>query len=498
VQHILVLGDQLNLARFDAFDPKQTNVLMIESMAQSQAIKCHKQRLLMILSAMRHFRLALKARGFTVIYGQFPSFEAGLAAYFIQFPNASIEVMQPADYGMAQILTMAVSSLGGRLKIVENTLWLSTKADWDKYAKGKKSFRMEFFYRELRRKTTWLMQGDEPLGGHWNFDTDNRQVPPKNHVFPVKLEFVPDAITLETKAYVEQQFPDHFGTLEHFNWAVTREDALQGLHHFLKFRLYNFGAFEDAMVDGETQLYHGLLSPAMNIGLISAKEVCEAALDYLGQVPLPSLEGFIRQILGWREFMHHVYDTLMPDFREANQYDLTRALPAYYWTSNTKMRCVKKAVQQVWDSGHAHHIQRLMVLGNFALLAGVKPQAVNNWFLEGFVDAFDWVVTPNVIGMSQYADAGSFTSKPYISGAGYINRMSNHCQFCAYKPKETIGSSACPFNSLYWNFIDQHLSSLVSNPRMSIIVANWKKRQQTDKQAILEQATRVLENLEHL
>ncbi len=494
MRHIFVLGDQLNLARFDGFEPTQTRIIMIESMARSKAIKCHKQRLLMIYSAMRHFRVALESRGYTVAYGQFPSFEAGLAAYLEQFPKATIEVMQPADYGVANSLAAAVSGLGGVLKIVPNILWLSTRADWDLYAKGKKTYRMEFFYRQLRRQTTWLMDGTEPLGGQWNFDTDNRQVPPKNHVFPKKLEFVPDAITLEAKTFIEEEFPDHFGSLEHFNWAVTREQALVALQHFLEFRLHDFGAYEDAMVNNETQLYHSLLSPAINIGLISAKEVCEAALLYLGKVPLSSLEGFIRQILGWREFMHHVYNALMPDLHQANRYGLTRALPSFYWTADTKMRCVQKAVQQVWDTGHAHHIQRLMVLGNFALLAGVQPQAVNNWFLEGFVDAFDWVVTPNVIGMSQYADAGSFTSKPYISGAGYINRMSNHCQHCAYKPKETLGTQACPFNSLYWNFIDQHLSSLATNPRMSIIVANWKKRSQADQEAILGQAALVLAN----
>ncbi len=496
MQHIFVLGDQLNLARFDKLEPSQTQVLMIESTARSSHLKFHKQKLLMVLSAMRHFKLALEAKGFCVIYGQFPSFEAGLAAYLEAFPKAVITLMQSAEYGMTQRISSLVANLGGELKVVPNTLWLSSQADWASYAKGKKTYRMEFFYRQMRRKTGWLMDGAEPLGGQWNFDSENRQVPPKNHLFPPKLDFAPDSLTLETKEFVEEHFPDHFGSLENFSWAVTREQALEALAHFLEFRLYYFGAYEDAMVDGETQLYHSLLSPAINIGLLSPQEVCEAALAYLGQVPLPSLEGFIRQILGWREFMHHVYDTLMPDFRAANQYNQTRVLPDFYWNAKTPMRCVSQAVQQVWDTGHAHHIQRLMVLGNFALLAGIRPQAINDWFLLGFVDAFDWVVTPNVIGMSQYADGGTFTSKPYISGAGYIARMSNHCQHCVYNPKETIGSSACPFNSLYWNFIDQHLISLSSNPRMSLMVANWNKRHTDDKKAILEQAAMVLSQLE--
>ena len=241
MQHILVLGDQLNLARFDGFEPTQTRIIMIESMARSRAVKCHKQRLLMIYSAMRHFRMALESRGYTVAYGQFPSFEVGLATYLEQFPKATIEVMQPADYGVANSLAAAVSGLGGVLKIVSNILWLSKKADWDLYAKGKKTYRMEFFYRQLRRQTNWLMNGAEPLGGQWNFDSDNRLVPPKKHVFPKKLEFVPDAITLEAKTFVEQEFPDHFGSVENFNWAVTREQALVALQHFLEFRLYILG-----------------------------------------------------------------------------------------------------------------------------------------------------------------------------------------------------------------------------------------------------------------
>ncbi len=498
MQHVLVLGDQLNLERFDLYPPKQTQILMIESIARGQVMQYHKQKLLLLYSAMRHFKVELELKGFQVFYWQGQTFEEGFAAYLQQFPKATITVMQPAEYGVAEKLQTIVSGLDGQLEIIENCLWLSTHADWQTYAADKKSYRMEFFYRQLRRKTNWLMDGSEPLGGKWNFDSENRLVPPKNHIFPKPLELKPDAITLETKAFIEQHFANHFGTLEQFNWAVTRQQALQVLDHFLEFRLHDFGAYEDAIVVGQAQLYHSLLSPAINLGLLTAKEVCETALKYIDQVPLSSLEGFIRQILGWREFMHHIYSTLMPDFREANGYSLTRDLPHFYWTSKTKMHCVSSAVTQVWNTGHAHHIQRLMILGNFALLAGIRPQAVNDWFLLGFVDAFDWVVTPNVIGMSQYADGGTFTSKPYISGAAYINRMSNHCQHCQYNPKETIGANACPFNSLYWNFINQHLLSLAKNPRMSIILANWQKRDQTTQAAILEQAKHILQNLEQI
>jgi deoxyribodipyrimidine photolyase-related protein len=470
MQHLLVLGDQLNLKAIQNLQPQ--HILMLESVARGAAMPYHKQKLLLLYSAMRHFCLALENAGFKVTYHQCQTFEDGLHAHLVQYPNAEIAVMQPAEWGVGARLEAAVQKFGGAFKLLENPLWLSSATDWATYAKGKKTFRMEFFYRQMRQKIGWLMDGKQPIGGQFNFDAENRQVPPKGHRFPPKLEFEHDDITQQTMQFVEQHFPTHFGSLENFNWAVTRAQALLALEHFLEHRLADFGAYEDAMVDGETQVHHSLLSPYINLGLLSAREVCEAALERFGSVPLASLEGFIRQILGWREFMHHVYDSLMPEFRQENRFGLIKDLPAFYWTGNTQMRCVSQAVRQVWQTGHAHHIQRLMVLGNFALLYGVRPQAVNDWFLFGFVDAFDWV--------------------PYVSGAGYISRMSNHCQQCAYNPKETLGAHACPFNSLYWNFVNQHLPAFSSNPRMAIVVANWQKRNPQDKAAILEQAQMVL------
>jgi deoxyribodipyrimidine photolyase-related protein len=492
MQHLLVLGDQLNLETIVRLQPER--VVLIESTARGATLPHHKQKLTLIYSAMRHFRLELEAHGFVVAYIQCQTFEDGLARYFELYPNAEIQMIEPAEWGLEVRFETAVESLGGTYTILPNPLWLSSKEDWAGYAGSKKTFRMEFFYRQMRQKTGWLMDGKQPLDGQWNFDAENRQVPPKGHVFPPRLEFVPDSITLETMQFVEQNFPTHFGSVKQFRWAVTREQALIALEHFLEHRLKHFGAYEDALVDGEEQVYHSLLSPYINLGLLSAREVCEAALKRLGSVPLASLEGFIRQILGWREFMHHVYNSLMPAFRMENRFCHERALPDVYWTAKTKMRCLAESVRQVWETGHAHHIQRLMVLGNFALLYGVRPQEVNDWFLLGFVDAFDWVVTPNVIGMSQYADGGSFTSKPYVSSAAYINRMSNHCQHCVYNPKETLGETACPFNSLYWNFIHQHLPAFSSNPRMAIVVANWQKRNPADQTAILEQAKTILES----
>ncbi len=493
-----MLGDQLNIADglLGKSDPNATTVLMIQSIARGRSLPYHKQKLALLYSAMRHFGLELEARGFAVVFESCDGFEDGFRAFFNRFPKVRLDVMEPAEYGVSERLTSIVQACGGQLEVRENTLWLSSHADWSRYANGKTSYRMEFFYRDLRRRTGYLMDGPDPVGGRWNFDEDNRQTPKRGHVFPPKLEFEPDALTLETINWVNQTFPDHFGSVEHFNWPVTRVQALEALEHFVQHRLESFGPFEDAILDDEPQLYHSLLSAAINLGLLSAREVCERVLREQHRVPISSLEGFIRQILGWREFMRHVYNAKMPTFRQQNVLEHTRDLPGFYWTGETKMRCVSSAVKHLLKTGHTHHIQRLMVLGNFALIAGVSPQQLNDWFWFGYVDAYDWVVTPNVIGMSQYADGGSFTSKPYSSGGAYINRMSDHCQHCAFDPKQTTGSSACPFNSLYWHFIDRHFERFARNQRMGVIVANWRKRKLEDKQAVLERAQEVLQQLE--
>ena len=496
------MGNQLTMRSgpLSRLEPSNTVVLMIESLERSRSQPYHKQKLALVLSAMRHFRLELERAGFSVNYVQTDSFEDGIRAHLRRHPGVDISVTQPADHGVAENLARIVSRHGGSLTVAPDESWLSSQADWDAYARGKKELRMEFFYRQMRRQTGWLMEGGQPIGGKWNFDAENRQVPEPGHAFPPRPVFERDQITKTALEYVQATFPDHFGTLEHWNWPVTREDALRALEHFLTHRLARFGPYEDAMVEGETQLYHSLISPAINIGLLSPREVCERALNFAAQpehrVPLESIEGFIRQILGWREFVHHVYRTKMPEFRTENRLGHARKLPEFYWTGDTKMRCLSSAVAQLRDTGHTHHIQRLMVLGNFALIAGINPQEVNDWFLMGYVDAFDWVVTPNVIGMSQYADMGSFTSKPYAAGAGYIKRMSDHCASCPYNPKETLGDTACPFGSLYWDFIDRHTDAFQRNQRMSLIVGSWKKRDPDDQKLILEQAKSVLRRLE--
>jgi deoxyribodipyrimidine photolyase-related protein len=502
MNHVYVLGDQLNLqvGPLSKLTPSETVVLMVESLERGRSKPFHKQKLALVYSAMRHFKLELERAGFLVDYQSCTNWIAGIRAHLERFPGATLSVMQPADHGVDAQLRHMIETHGGRLEVVENELWLSSEADFDAFAKGKKSLRMEFFYRKMREKTGWLMDADGPLGGVWNLDSENRETPPAGHRFPEQLEFETDTITLETLAWVEAHFPENFGSLEKFNWPVTRDQALLALEHFLEHRLALFGPFEDAMVEGERQLYHSLISPALNLGLLTPPEVCERALEYAGdpnnKVPLSSVEGFIRQILGWREFMRHVYRSKMPAFREENRLGHTASLPGFYWNGKTTMRCLEQSVTQVLETGHTHHIQRLMVLGNFALIAGVRPQLINDWFLFAYVDAFDWVVSPNVIGMSQYADLGSFTSKPYASGGAYISRMSNHCRACRYNPKKSVGEDACPFSSLYWDFLDRHAATFAKNQRMSMILAAWKKRDPEDKQAILERASEVKSLLE--
>jgi deoxyribodipyrimidine photolyase-related protein len=498
VQHVFVLGDQLTtqvgpLARAT---PEDTVVLIVESVERGAALPYHKQKLALIYSAMRHFARELEAQGFGVCYRRAHRWTDGIQAHLREFPGAKLEMMEPTDYGVREPLQMAIENAGGTLEVVENELWLSGKEDWARFTKGRKQWRMEYFYRQLRERTGWLMDGPQPIGGRFNFDAENRDPPPRDHRFPPKLTLAPDALTLETFAWVEQTFPDHFGSLEGFNWPVTRAQALEALEHFLDHRLAGFGPYEDAMLSGENQLYHSLISPAMNLGLLTAREVCEAALERASEVPLQSLEGFIRQVLGWREFMHHVYDVLMPGLHDANALEHHAALPDLYWTGETKMRCLSSSVKQLLETGHTHHIQRLMVLGNFALLLGVSPQAVNEWFLLGYVDAYDWVVTPNVVGMSQHAMLDRFTSKPYIAGGAYINRMGDYCGGCAYNPKLSSGATACPFTTLYWDFIHRHAARFQKNPRMGMVVNAWRKRDPEDRRAILERTVQLKRELE--
>lgn len=500
-EHILVLGDQLTerVGPLFSAEPDRARVLMIESRELAAGLPHHKQKLMLVFSAMRHFAQTLRERGFDVSYLQAANFATGIREYLDEFPGAELVVMRPTDWGVEREIVDAAVGAGAHVNVVDNELWLTSDAEFDAWAEGRKSLRLEYFYRSVRKARGWLMDGDKPVGGRWNYDAENRQVPGPGHDFPSVAGFEPDALTLEARAQVDATWPDHFGDTRTFAWPVTREQAVQALEDFVEHRLASFGPYEDAMVEGEDVLYHSLLSVPLNLGLLHPREVCERALahaaDSLNGVPLASIEGFIRQVLGWREFMRHIYRIGMPHLREANGLDATRPLPNLYWSGSTRMTCLQRSVDQIARTGHAHHIQRLMVLGNFALVAGVDPRELNDWFLATFVDALDWVVTPNVMGMSQFADLGSFTSKPYAASGKYIDRMSNYCASCAYDVKSVDGDNSCPMNSLYWSFIDRHRERWVANHRMAVIARGWAKRDPEAKARILARAGDVLERL---
>jgi deoxyribodipyrimidine photolyase-related protein len=380
------------------------------------------------------------------------------------------------------------------VEIRADSRFLCSLDEFVQWAEGRKSLRMEFFYRQMRRKTGWMMEGGKPLGERWNYDSDNRKSLPKNLPVPRPDRFTPDRITQDVIDLVADRFGHHFGDLDAFGWAVTREDALVALDDFVRNCLPEFGNFQDAMKSGEDFLFHALLSPYLNLGLLQPREVCEAALDSLqrGEAPLPAVEGFVRQILGWREFVRGLYWLKMPDYAQTNYLDARRPLPEFYWTAETDLNCLREAITSTRRNAYAHHIQRLMVTGNFALLAGLSPAEVEDWYLRVYADAYEWVELPNTHGMALFADGGVMASKPYAASGAYINRMSNYCAGCKFDAKQKLGELACPFNYLYWHFLIRNKDPLKSNPRMGLAYRNLERMSPDQQRDIVQQAERFL------
>jgi deoxyribodipyrimidine photolyase-related protein len=355
---------------------------------------------------------------------------------------------------------------------------------------------MEDFYREGRKRFNVLMVGDQPIGGRWNFDKENRKPPKGKLNLPEAIWFEPDQITQEVIAWVKQapelQDSQKYWTIEPFRWAVSRKQALEVLDFFIQTRLSEFGPYQDAMVTGEQTMWHAMLSPYLNIGLLHPLEVIEAAEQAYDNNQtawqLNSIEGFVRQILGWREYMHGIYLQMGEDYPTRNFFNHSQPLPAFYWTGDTQMNCLHQVITQVKEIGYAHHIQRLMVLSNFAMIAGVSPQEVEEWFHAAFVDGYDWVMQTNVIGMGQFADGGMIASKPYVASANYVNNMSDYCKKCFYDRRDRTGENACPFNFFYWDFLDRHLESLKKNHRMGQILFNLKKMSHEERELIRQKA----------
>lgn len=500
VRLVLVLGDQLSpaMAALRAADPARDVVVMAEVMGEGTSVPHHPQKIALVLSAMRHFADDLRAAGWQVAYsrlddpGNGQSLAAELMRRAAEFGAKGVLATRPGEWRLVQML----EGLPLPVTLLPDDRFLCSEAEFAGWAAGRKVWRMEHFYREMRRKTGLLMQGDQPVGGQWNYDHDNRKPAKADLLRPRPLRFAPDAITREVLALVVARF-DHFGGLEGFGWPVTRAQAQAALDHFIAHSLPHFGDEQDAMLRDDPTLSHALISPALNLGLLDPMAVCRAAeaAYHAGRAPLNAVEGFIRQILGWREFVRGVWALKGPGYMAQNALGHHAALPAAYWGGPTRMACLSQVVAQTRDMGYAHHIQRLMVTGNFALLAGVDPGRVHDWYLSVYVDAFEWVEAPNTLGMSQFADGGVVASKPYVSSGAYIDRMSDYCAGCAYKVAERTGERACPFNLLYWHFLIRHRDRFAPNPRMAQMYRTWDRMSDDHRATVLSDADRLLQRL---
>ena len=521
---IFVLGDQLDesSSAFDGFDPTQDVVLMVETAEESTHVWSNKIRTSLFLSAMRHFAVTLQKRGWIVHYRYLQtendiSLAAGLIAAVGQFSPQRVIAVEAGDMRVRDqienaIKLVAIGPLPNRatdykysklpLEWREDRHFLCSIPQFRKWAKDSSSLRMEFFYRIMRRQYRVLMNGDEPEGGKWNLDAENRKGfgkgGPKD--VPRPPIFAQDAITREVIALVEQRFGDHPGDLSRFNWPVTRAEALIALSDFIDHRLADFGVHQDAMWTDLDFGWHALLSSSLNLKLLHPLEVilaAEAAYKDRG-LSIASVEGFIRQILGWREFMRGVYFIDMPELKTANHFGHLQNLPKWYWTGDTRMNCMRQAIGQTLANGYSHHIQRLMVTGMFGITAQINPQQLCDWYLAVYVDAVEWVELPNTAGMALFANGGRFTTKPYVASGAYIKRMSNYCSGCSYEPETRTGPRACPMTTLYWNFLDKHEAAFAANPRTALMVKNLQRMTPEQRLLVQSRATEMLANLDGL
>ena len=474
--------------------PDDGPVVLIESVARSRAMPFHRQKLSLVLAAQRHFAAGLRAEGFDVLLLRAPTYAEGLARAVRQTGAGQVVALEPPERGVEASLRAAeaAGAIGAPVRWLPDGgpggRFLLSREELRAWAAGRSALRMDHFYSFMRRRLGLLMDGDKPLGGKWSFDEDNRKVP-RGERPPPPVWFAPDPLTEAAIDEVES-WGIGWGAARPFGWPVTRAQALEALRRFIDERLPRFGDFEDAMVEGQPVLWHAALSPALNLGLLSPGECVAAAVEAhaAGRAPLNAVEGFVRQVIGWREFIRAIYVLRMPELRAANALGAHAPLPAAFWRpAATDMACLRAALQGVHDRGYAHHIQRLMVLGQLGLLLGVEPLALSRWFFAAFVDAFEWVELPNVHGMALFAET-SFTTKPYAASGAYINRMSNHCAGCRYDVKQRTGPEACPFNALYWSFLAQHRERFGRHPRIGALYRNYDRFGEAEQRAIAETA----------
>ena len=502
---VLVLGDQLSphMSSLAAANPREDLVVMCEVAAEATYVRHHKKKIVLLFSAMRHFAAELETVGWRVEYTRFDdvanagSFAGEIARKIKAHTPQRIVVTEPGEWRVLEDMRGWGARFNVQVDILPDTQFICSRDQFANWANGRKQLRMEYFYRDMRRQTGLLMDGREPAGGVWNLDHDNRKPAKADLFMPEPAHFQQDQNTRDVVALVKDRFAGHFGDADPFWFAVTRTDAEAAFDHFVEVGLARFGDYQDAMLTNQRFLYHSVISMYLNCGLLDPLAICRKvdAAYRAGRVPLNAAEGYIRQVIGWREYIRGIYWIKMPEYSASNALGHTRPLPDFYWTGETEMACVAAAVIQTKEEAYAHHIQRLMVTGNFALLAGISPQALHEWYLAVYADAYEWVELPNTIGMSQFADGGVLASKPYAASGAYINRMSDYCSGCAYDVKARTGPKACPFNSLYWDFIARHAAVIKSNPRMAQMVRTYEKFADDEKARIADSAAAILATL---
>ena len=501
----VVLGDQLsrNLSALVGLDPETDVILMAEVEAEASYVRHHKQKIALCFAAMRHFARELQAEGLNVRYVNIddPANTGSLTGEITRAKQDlrahSVVLTLPGEYRLAEAFRIFQAASDVPVELREDDRFICPIAEFNRWADGRRTLTMEFFYRQMRQMTGLLMERDRPLGGQWNFDTANRDPLPKAHRPPQRLRFPPDAVTREVIDLVERRFPEHFGDTADFGWPVTRAQALEALAHFIDDALPLFGRYQDAMREQAPFLYHSLIAPALNMGLLTPMEVCRAAemAFHAGRAPLEAVEGFIRQIIGWREYVRGIYWRFMPGYATTNALDAHRSIPDFYWTGQTDMRCMASVIDDTRRHAYSHHIQRLMITGNFALLAGINPAQVAEWYLAVYADAYDWVELPNTHGMALFADGGLMATKPYAASGAYINRMSNFCSGCRYDVNAKLGPDACPFNALYWAFLIRNRDVLGGNMRLRMPYRTLAMWDDAKHQAYTMAAERFLDSL---
>ena len=486
---IWILGDRLTKKQLSLSNnqnnKEQTPVIFIESSNYVRQRPYHRQKLVLVWSAMRHFAAELKADNWQVTYKIADDFATPLQNWVKQHNITELQITNPCDRPFSRLINSF--DLSCKITFLADTHFLWDRDEFIDWAKSRNRLLMEDFYRAGRKKFNILMDGKKPVGGKWNYDKDNRQPPKTGLLTPPPLTFAPDTITQEVIDWVKQENFSSYGKIEPFNWAVTRQQAQEVLTHFVAECLSKFGKYQDAMVTDEYTMWHGLISPYLNLGLLEPMEVIDAieTAYYQQELPLNSVEGFIRQVMGWREYMHGIYHLQAEDYGQNNWFDHDKPLPEFFWdSSKTEMNCLHQTLKQVEETAYGHHIQRLMILSNFALISGISPQEIEAWFHSAFIDAYDWVMQTNVIGMGQFADGGVLASKPYAASANYINKMSDYCSSCKYKKTKRTGETACPFNFFYWDFLIRHQDKLRSLGRMNLVLSHLKKMDADESEQI--------------